>query len=76
MTRVVAKKYASSRAKRELMIIVWPKIRPTSIPKYSKRAIIRGLSKKALSRGVKVYDFAREHIYEICGSEECLIPKL
>jgi hypothetical protein len=76
VTGAIAKKNAPSGAEGEFMGIIGPKIRPTSAPKHSERAIVRSFIKKALNGSVKIYDFVRKEIYEICCSEESFIPKL
>jgi hypothetical protein len=72
----IAKKNASSGAEREFMSIIGPKIGPTGTPKHSERAIVRSFIKKTLNGSVKIYNFARKEVYEICCSEESFIPKL
>jgi hypothetical protein len=70
----VPKKGALFGTERQFVLVVWPKIRPTSAAKGSKRTVIGLLIKEALKRGGIVDHPAWQSIYKIGGGEESLIP--
>jgi hypothetical protein len=68
--RTIAKENTSFGTKSKLSFIVRTKIRPTGTSKSSKGIIVWCDMKKAFSGGFKIEHFAREQIYEKCGSNK------
>jgi hypothetical protein len=76
MQVTIAKEYTLLRAKLKLVLVIWPKICPTSTCKDSKRRIV-GLNFVELFYGCRIgYDFVGCTIYEKGGNNESFIPKL
>jgi hypothetical protein len=61
-------------AKGELAFVIGAKIWPTSAAKDTKSIIIGCNMEKALSRRLKINNFARKQVNEKSGSEKSFVP--
>jgi hypothetical protein len=58
----VAKKHTLNGSQRKLALIVRSQVRPTGTSKGAKRIVVRGLFKKPLCKGIKIYDLTRKKV--------------
>jgi hypothetical protein len=74
MTRTITHENIACRAEGKFACVIRTKIGPAGITKGSKSIIIGSNMKKTFTRSFKVYDFAREQVYEEGGCKKGFIP--